>query len=122
MRRIMIAISILIPPTVAWAQTADKPQHTEAEKQAFAKIQQQGGLVMDIAQSDPRLEVSYQQRDKKLTDDCLQPLKELKGLIHLNLRGQDLTDERSAYLKDLTSLTRLHLELTPIADKGLENL
>ena len=121
-RTTTLVISLLVPAGFVLAQVADKPPRSEAEKQASAKIQQQGGLVMDIAQNDPRLEVSYQQRDKKLTDDCLQPLKDLKGLIHLNLRGQDVTDDRLAYLKGLTSLTRLHLELTPITDKGLENL
>src|SRR5712691_6734916 len=112
----------LIPAGLLWAQSGDKPQRSDAEKQAMAKIQGQGGLVMDLAQNDPRLEVSFQQRDKKLTDDCLEPLKELKGLIHLNLRGQDVTDARLAYLKDLPSLNRLHLELTPLTDKCLENV
>src|SRR5712692_8579869 len=112
----------LIPVGLLGAQGGDKPQRSDAEKQAMAKIQQQGGLVMDLAQNDPRLEVSFQQRDKKLTDDCLQPLKDLPGLIHLNLRGQDVTDARLAYLKYLASITRLHLELTPITDKGMENL
>src|SRR5437899_1930542 len=121
-RTTTLVISLLVPAGFVLAQVADKPPRSEAEKQASAKVLQQGGLVMDIAQNDPRLEVSYQQRDKKLTDDCLLPLKDLKGLIHLNLRGQDMTDARLAYLKDLTSLTRLHLELTPITDQGLANL
>ena len=113
-------VGLLLALNIASAQ--EKPQRTPAELQAIAKIQQQGGLVLDLAQNDPHLEVSYQQRDQKLTDDCLVPLKELKGLVHLNLRGQEVTDASTSHLKDLTSLTRLHLENTKITDKGLENL
>jgi hypothetical protein len=101
---------------------AEKPGRTPAEEAAIARIQQQGGLVLELAQNDPRLEVSYQQRDGQLTDSCLKPLKELKGLVHLNLRGQPLTDAQSAYLKDLAGLTRLHLENTKISDQGLTHL
>ena len=49
-------------------------------------------------------------------------LKDLPGLVHLNLRGQEVTDANSVHLKPLTSLTRLHLENTKITDKGVANL
>ena len=78
--------------------------------------------VCKLAQNDPHLEVSFQQRDQKLTDDCLAPLKDLKSLVHLNLRGQEVTDASMPHLKDLTGLTRLHLENTKITDKGLASL
>ena len=63
------------------ADGQEKPKRTEAEQKAIAKIQQQGGLVMEIAQNDPRLEVSYQQRDQKFSEECLLPLKDLKDVM-----------------------------------------
>ena len=57
-RMTAVVISLAIPAGIVLAQASDKPQRSEVEKQAFARIQQQGGLVMDIAQNDPRLEVS----------------------------------------------------------------
>src|SRR5262249_21367804 len=88
----------------------------------IAKVRQLGGLAMELAQNDPRLEVSYLQTDGKFSDDYLTPLKDLKDVVHLNLRGQPVTDAQLVHLKDLTTLTRLHLEKTKITDKGLEQL
>src|SRR3954453_22375697 len=109
MRRI-IAAAFLLTAGLLPAQAQNKPPpRTDAEQKAMAKIQQLGGLVLELAQNDPRLEVSYQQKEGKFSDEYLLPLKELKGLVHLNLRGQDVTDAQTVHLKDLTSLTRLHL-------------
>ncbi len=65
---------------------------------------------------------TFFQTDGKFSDDYLAPLKELHGLVHLNLRGQPVTDAQLAMLKDLNALTELHLEKTKVTDKGLENL
>ena len=62
----------------AFAQ--DKPMHTEAETKAIAKIKELGGQVMETAQNDPHLEVSYHLTEGKVTDDALLPLVELKEL------------------------------------------
>src|SRR5579885_1387019 len=107
---------------LATAQTPDPVVQTEAGKKALAKIRQLGGLVLELAQNDPHLEVSYLQIDGKLSDEHLALLKELKGLVHLDLRGQPVTDAQLIHLKPLTELTHLHLENTKITDKGLENL
>jgi hypothetical protein len=120
MRNVITFAAALLAGSVVSA--ADKPGRSPAEEAAIAKIQQLSGLVLELAQNDPRLEVSYQQRDGQLTDDCLKLLKDLKGLVHLNLRGQAVTDAQTAFLKDLTGLTRLHLENTKITDQGLANL
>lgn len=104
---------------------ADTPApvvQTEAGKKALAKIRKLGGLALEVAQNDAHLEVSYLQTDGKFGDDYLTPLKDLKGLVHLNLRGQPVTDAQLANLKSLTELTELHLEKTKITDKGLEQL
>src|SRR5438477_12118619 len=81
----------------------DKIEQTESGKKAIAKIRQLGGHVMELAQTDKRLEVSYQQLANPLTDEHLTLLKDLKGLVHLNLRGQPVTDPQLAHLKDLTT-------------------
>ena len=111
---------VLLSPANLWAQ--DPPKRSEAETKALARIRQLGGLALELAQNDPRLEVSYLNADGKITAEHLALLKELKGLVHLNLRGQPVTDDQLSLLKDLTDLTELHLEKTKITDKGLEQL
>jgi Leucine-rich repeat (LRR) protein len=124
MRRLVPAATVLLAIAgVIVAQDKAKPQRTEAENKAVAKLRQFNVIVLELAQNDPHLEVSYLQKDPKFSDDFLAPLGDLKGsLVHLNLRGQDLTDAQMAHLKDLTNLTRLHLENTKITDKGLEQI
>jgi hypothetical protein len=131
MRKIMPMVSLMaITWVTAYAPSQDKDkqdkevkiEQTEAGKKAIAKIRQLGGHVMELAQTDKRLEVSYQQLSNPLTDEHLAQLKDLKGLVHLNLRGQPVTDAQLVHLKDLTSLTRLHLEKSKVTDKGLEQL
>jgi hypothetical protein len=95
---------------------------SEAGKKSLTRIRQLGGLALEVAQNDQHLEVSYLQLDGKWTDEPLALLKDLKGVVHLNLRSQPVTDEQLAHLKPLTELTHLHLEKTKITDKGLESL
>lgn len=121
MRKFAVTLAALtIVASVALAQ--QKATRSPAEQKALAKIQQLGGLALELAQNDSRLEVTYLQHDQKFSDEFLTPLKDLKSLVHLNLRGQDVTDAQLAHLKDLTALTRLHLEKTKITDKGLVHL
>ncbi len=123
MRKIVsIALISALMIGLAAAQTPPPVAQTEAGKKALAKIRQLGGLALELAQNDQHLEVSYIQTDGKLTDEHLALLKDLKGLVHLDLRGQPVTDAQLIHLKPLTELTRLHLENTKITDKGLENL
>jgi hypothetical protein len=104
-------------------QASPTTNRTEAENQALAKIRSLGGLALEVAQNDSRLEVSYLQTDGKFSDDYVAPLGALKkSLVALNLRGQPVTDAQLAYLKDLKALTELHLEKTKVTDKGLDYL
>lgn len=116
------SIPLLLMIAVVHAQAQDKPQQSDAGKKALARIHQLGGLAMVIAQNDPRLEVSYPQIDGKFSEEHLALLKDLKDVVHLNLRGQPVTDAHLAHLKDLKTLTWLHLEKTKITDKGLEQI
>jgi hypothetical protein len=117
----LLALGLLMT-LLAGSPAQDKAQRSPAEQAAIAKIQKLGGLVMELAQNDSHLEVTYLQTDTKFSDDHVTPLKDLKDLAHLNLRGQEVTDAQLAHLKGLTGLTRLHLEKTKVTDKGLENL
>jgi Leucine-rich repeat (LRR) protein len=113
---------MLLLATGAGAQDPSASKPTEAERKAIDQIRRAGGLVLELAQNDPHLEVSYLQSDGKLAEQQLIVLKDLKHLVHLNLRGQPITDAQLVHLRDLTGLTELHLEKTKITDKGLENL
>ncbi|HEV8061516.1 MAG TPA: hypothetical protein VGP68_16675 [Gemmataceae bacterium] len=107
---------------LAQEKEAPKAQHSPAEEKAIARIRQLGGLALEVAQNDPRLDVSYQQVDGKITDEHMMLLKDLKDLISLNLRGKDVTDAQLAPLAGITSLIRLHLERTKITDQGMPYL
>jgi hypothetical protein len=126
MRRLVPA-AIALLAVAGFLAAQDKPEkateHTAAEKDAITKLQKLNVIVLDVAQNDSHLDVSYLQKDAKFSDDYLAPLKDLKSsLVGLNLRGQDVTDAQLAHLKDLTGLSRLHLENTKVTDKGLEQL
>lgn len=97
-------------------------QDADAEKKAIARIRETGALVLEIAQNDNRLDVSYITAQSKVADEQLAPLKELTRLSNLNLRGTEITDAGLANISNQKTLVRLHLEKTKITDKGLEQL
>jgi hypothetical protein len=111
-----------LPLTSALALAADPPERTAAEKQAMEKIKKLGGLVLEVAQNDPSLEVSYHLSRDKLTDEHLAVLEQLKSVVSLNLRGKEVTNAQLAHLEKLKSLKKLHLEKTKITDAGLAHL
>src|SRR5436190_20145806 len=117
---LLAAVAVVLFPAVLPAQAP--AQRSEAEKKALDKVRQLGGLALELAQNDPRLDVSYHLMDKKITAEHLVPLKELKGLVHLNLRGTEVNDDMLAHLAGCTSLVRLHLEKTKVTDKGMAHL
>jgi hypothetical protein len=121
-KSLSFALLFVLMIGLAAAQTPAPIAQTEAGKKSLAKIRQLGGLALELAQNDQHLEVSYIQTDGKFGDEHLALLKDLKGLVHLDLRGQPVTDAQTIHLKPLTELTHLHLEKTKITDKGLENL
>lgn len=126
MRRWMVWLSVAcccgIGASHAQEKPAEKPQPTEAQKQAVAQIKKLGGLVLEIAQNDPRLDVAFHLADAKITDAELALVKPLTQVAYLNLRGTEITDAGLAHLAELKGLVRLHLEKTKITDAGLEHL
>jgi hypothetical protein len=100
----------------------DKPAPTPAETEAIAALKKLGGLVLEIAQNDPRLDIGLHLADAKITDAELAPVAALPRTAHLNLRGTEVTDAGLAHLKDLKGLTKLHLEKTKVTDAGLAHL
>lgn len=99
-----------------------RAQDAEAEKKAIAKIRETGALVLEIAQNDNRLDVSFITAQGKITNEQLAPLKDLTRLAHLNLRGLEIGDDALVTIAAQKTLVRLHLEKTKITDKGLEQL
>jgi len=116
--RTLIVAAALVGALIGQVRGED----TEAEKKAIAKIKETGALVLEIAQNDNRLDVSFITAAPKTTAEQLAPLKELPRLAHLNLRGLEIGDDALPFIADQKTLVRLHLEKTKITDKGLEAL
>jgi len=108
----------LIHPSAMPAQE-QKLEHTDAEKAAMAEIKKLGGHVMELAQTDPHLEVAFHLTDGKVGDDHLKPLANMPLLVAVNLRGTEITNAGLAHLKTAKSLKKLHLERTNITVAGL---
>jgi Leucine Rich repeat len=119
---ILSALLFAVAAPDAFAQAKKKGERSPAEKAAIAAIRKMGGHVQEIAQNDSRLEVAFHLADGKITDKNLVPLKDLKDVYELNLRGTDVTDAGLKYIAGLKSLKKLHLEKTRITDKGLAEL
>ena len=64
MRSIMLSAALL---AAAFAQSQAVAEDAEAEKKAIAKIRESGALVLEIAQNDNRLDVSYITAPAKIT-------------------------------------------------------
>ena len=65
--------------------------------------------------------VVLQMANPDVTDQSLEPLKEMKALQELDLSGTQVTDAGLKILKDLPALTRLRLARTKITDQGFHD-
>jgi mono/diheme cytochrome c family protein len=105
-------------------ETAKLPDYKPgaAELKAIAGFEAAGIGVRPIAQNMNWREASFRSMGTNATDATIAPLKDILGLIDLNLAGTKITDNGLASIKGLTNLVRLHLEHTQITDTGLANL
>lgn len=110
------------PMSVLAEPPTEKVPLTEAEKEAIASLRKLGALVLEVAQTDSRLDISLHLVDSKVTDEQLAPLKQLPRTIQLNLRKTAITDAGLEAVKGLKQLEKLHLENTAITDAGLTHL
>ncbi|MEO7299829.1 MAG: c-type cytochrome domain-containing protein, partial [Verrucomicrobiota bacterium] len=95
---------------------------TPLELKAIAKFEELGVAVRPIAQNVNWREANFRSLGTNASDTAIAPLKDVVGLMDLNLAGTKITDAGLASLKTLTNLTHLHLEHTQIGDAGLANL
>jgi mono/diheme cytochrome c family protein len=95
---------------------------SSAELKAIAKFEELGVSVRPIAQNMNWREANFRSLGTNATDAALAPLKDILGLMDLNLAGTKISDAGLAHIKGLTNLTHLHLEHTAITDAGLVNL
>ena len=97
-------------------------ERSQAETDAIVGIQEKGGLVLEVAQNDPSLDVAFHLASKPAEDGDLASLEQLTNVVNLNLRKAAITDAGLAHVKGLKSLQRLHLEKTAVTDAGLAQL
>jgi hypothetical protein len=93
-----------------------------AEQKAIAAFAAKGMDIRPIAMNSPWREANLRLHGSNVTDATLAPLKDVLGLIDLNLATTKVTDAGLAHLKPLANLQRLHLELTGVTDAGLAQL
>ena len=93
-----------------------------AEQKAIAALAQKGIDVRPIAANLNWREANLRLLGTSVTDTVVAPLKDVLGLVDLNLATTKVTDAGLANLKGLSNLQRLHLELTGVTDAGLAHL
>ena len=93
-----------------------------AEQKAITALSQKGIDVRPIAANSPWREANFRLLGTSVTDTVVVPLKDILGLVDLNLANTKVTDAGLASLKSLDNLQRLHLELTATSDAGLAQL
>jgi hypothetical protein len=93
-----------------------------AEQKAIAALAQKGIDVRPIAANLNWREANLRLHGTSVTDTVMAPLKDIQGLVDLNLATTKITDAGLANLKGLQNLQRLHLELTGVTDAGLAHV
>jgi len=92
------------------------------ELKAYAKLEEQGLAVRQIAMNSQWRSASWHLSKDKVNDQTLTMLKDATVILDLNLAGTKVTDAGLANLKGLAGLRKLHLENTAVTDAGLANL
>lgn len=95
---------------------------TPGELKAFAKLEEMGLPVRQVAMNSEWRTASWHLNKDKVNGAALALLKGATAVMELNLAGTKVTDADLANLSGLTCLRRLHLENTAITDAGLAHL
>jgi YHS domain-containing protein len=119
MNRFAIVLMTLATLMTGAARAADM---TAEQKDAAAKLQAKGGLVIPVAANNDALIVSLSTVGKAAGDADLALVKSLPKVEQLDLRNTAITNGGLANLEALTALTHLHLEGTAVTDDGLSHL
>ena len=100
------------------------PDHkpSAAEKKAVGQLEARGLVVNPIAMNLNWRALNLSLHASQDLGKALPLLKDVLGLVDLNLGGTKIKDADLANLKGLTNLDHLHLENTPITDAGLAHL
>jgi mono/diheme cytochrome c family protein len=108
----------------ASAEPVKRPDHkpSPAEMKAVATLEAAGVSIRPIAQNQNWREASFRGLGTNATDTTIAPVKDIAGLVDLNLAGTKISDGGLAAIKGLINLNVLHLEHTGITDAGLANL
>jgi len=93
-----------------------------AEQKAIAALAQKGIDIRPIAANLNWREANLRLHGTNINDATVAQLKDIVGLVDLNLATTKVTDVGLANLKGLANLQRLHLELTSVSDAGLAHL
>ena len=93
-----------------------------AELKAVATLESLGAAARPIAMNVNWRELNLRGQDSAVLDKALASLKDVLGLVELNLGGAKIKDADLANIKGLINLNRLHLENTPVTDAGLVHL
>ena len=93
-----------------------------AEKKAFEQLEAMGLPVNPIAMNLNWRSCNLSLHGSQDLGKTLPLLKEVLGLVDLNLGGTKIKDSDLASIKGLINLDHLHLENTPVTDAGLASL
>jgi len=113
----MRLIALLLSLAVCLAGCSQTP-----EEKAVSAILKLGGRVTRDAGLPGRPVSGIDLSDTRATDSDLKDLKELEGLLTLELRRTQITDAGMKDLQELKGLRTLGLSSTKITDAGLEDL
>lgn len=131
---VMLASAVGFAGLGAGLQRARRNRRAAAEiHKVQARIERLGGSVGFQYQDDPDsldqlfgdpgvFRISEVQSQGTFDDDGLRELRELTGLVSLQLNGTQVTDAGLKHLEGLTSLNNLNLANTQVSDAGLEHL
>ena len=121
LRQLAVFACLLAAPATGFAQEK-KAELSDADKALIKAVRDNGGQALQLAQNDARITVAFHLSDKEIGNDQLKPLANAKQVHSLNLRGTKITDDALQVVGTMTGLVTLHLEKTAITDAGLVHL